>query len=119
MFTIFQVVCRMKNYIILLLFVLSSFRLIAQDAIQLKLDPLKKVQTVQASCGQCQFKMAGKGCTLAVKIKGKAYFVDNAGIDAFGDAHSKMGFCNAIRKAKVQGEVVANKYVATYFELIN
>jgi hypothetical protein len=30
-----------------------------------------------------------------------------------------MGFCNAIRKAKVQGEIVNNKFVATYFELLS
>lgn len=91
----------------------------AQDAGQLKLDPSKKVQIVEASCGQCQFKMAGKGCTLAVRINGKSYFVDKADIDGFGDAHADEGFCNAIRKAKVQGEIVNNKFVASYFELLD
>jgi hypothetical protein len=62
--------------------------------------------------------MAGKGCTLAVRIKGKSYFVDKANIDSFGDAHRSDGFCNAISKAKVQGEIVNNKFVATYFELV-
>jgi len=81
-------------------------------------NPAKKLLTVEASCGQCQFKMKGKGCTLAVRINGKPYFVDKANIDSFGDAHSKMGFCNAIRMAKVQGRIVNNKFVATYFKLI-
>ncbi len=104
--------------LLMLIAIFNSFCAISQDSTQLKLNPSKKIQIVEASCGQCNFKMAGKGCTLAVRIKGKAYFVDKAHIDAFGDAHSKMGFCNAIRKAKVQGEIVNNKFVAAYFELI-
>lgn len=91
----------------------------AQENSHSKLDPSKKVQIVEASCGQCQFKMAGKGCTLAVRINGKSYFVEKADIDGFGDAHADEGFCNAIRKAKVQGEIVNNKFVASYFEIIN
>ncbi len=105
--------------LLMLIAIFNSFCAISQDSSQLKLNPSKKIQIVEASCGQCNFKMAGKGCTLAVRIKGKAYFVDKAHIDAFGDAHSKMGFCNAIRKAKVQGEIVNNKFMATYFELLS
>ena len=63
--------------------------------------------------------MSGKGCTLAVRIEGKSYFVEKAHIDEFGDAHGKMGFCNAIRKAKVQGDIVDGKFVATYFEILD
>ena len=107
----------MKKLIVAIMIFVSS-HLIAQDSTQLKLDPTKKVLLVEASCGQCQFKMAGKGCTLAIRINGKSYFVDQANIDAFGDAHGEDGFCNAISKAKVQGEIVNNKFVATYFELI-
>ncbi len=108
----------MKKIILACIFILSAHFSFAQDSAVMELDPLKTVMIVEASCGQCQFKMAGKGCTLAVRIKGKSYFVDKAHIDAFGDAHGKMGFCNAISKAKVQGEIVNNKFVATYFELI-
>lgn len=107
----------MKKWIIALLFISIGHCVTAQDTSAIQFAPSKKTKIVQAACGQCQFKMAGKGCTLAVKIKGKAYFVDKAHIDAFGDAHSKMGFCNAIRKAKVQGEVLNNKFVASYFAL--
>ena len=91
----------------------------AQNSNAKKLDPTIKVYTVEASCGQCQFKMIGKGCTLAVRMDGKSYFVEKADIDEFGDAHSKEGFCNAIRKAKVQGEIVGNKFIASYFEIID
>jgi hypothetical protein len=107
----------MRHLLLLISFFCSSIAF-AQNPSPKTIDPAKKVLTVEASCGQCQFKMAGKGCTLAVRIDGKAYFVDKAHIDDFGDAHGKMGFCNAIRKAKVQGEVVDGKFVASYFEII-
>lgn len=108
----------MKKIIITLLMAFSFTIIFGQDSTALKFDPLKKVLQVEAACGQCQFNMKGKGCTLAVRIKGKSYFVENAHIDAFGDAHDTAGFCNAIRKAKVQGKIVKGKFVATYFELL-
>ena len=108
----------MKKILFNLLFLIPMSSVFSQDSTFAKIDPSKKVSIVEASCGQCQFKMSGKGCTLAVRINGKPYFVDKAHIDGFGDAHAKMGFCNAIRKAKVQGEIVDNKFVPTYFKLI-
>jgi hypothetical protein len=81
-------------------------------------DPNKKIQVVETACGQCQFKLAGKGCDLAVRIDGKSYFVDGTDIDSHGDAHAKDGFCNAVRKAEVQGEVVNDRFKAGYFKLI-
>jgi len=83
-----------------------------------KPDPNKKIQIVEASCGECQFKLAGKGCDLAVRIDSKAYFVDGTDIDAHGDAHADDGFCKAVRKAEVQGEVVNNRFKVTYFKLV-
>ena len=64
------------------------------------------------------FKMEGKGCHLAVKFKGNNYFVAGTSIDDHGDAHDKEGFCNAIKKAKIQGSIVKDRFVVTYFELI-
>lgn len=79
----------------------------------------QKVQVVEASCGQCQFHMKDKkGCDLAVKIDGKTYWVEGSGIDDHGDAHSGMGFCNAVRKAEVSGKVKGKKFVATSFKLL-
>lgn len=82
-------------------------------------DTNKKIDTVETACGECQFKMTGKSCDLAVRINGKSYFVEGTDIDSHGDAHAKDGFCNSIRKAAVQGEVVDNKYKVTYFKLIS
>lgn len=81
-------------------------------------DSTKKVQVVEAACGECQFHLEGKGCQLAVRINGKAYFVDGTSIDDHGDAHAKDGFCEAIRKAEVQGDIVNNRFKATYFKLL-
>jgi hypothetical protein len=81
-------------------------------------DLTKKIEKVEASCGECQFKMEGKGCHLAVRIDGKSYFVDGTSLDDHGDAHAKDGFCEAIKKAEVQGEIVDNRFKVTYFKLV-
>ena len=84
-----------------------------------KLDPKKTVQTVEASCGQCNFGLKDKrGCDLAVRIGGKAYFVEGTKIDEHGDAHAEDGFCEKIRQAEVQGEVKDNKFKVSYFKLL-
>ncbi len=74
-------------------------------------------QIVEASCGQCQFKMEGSGCDLAVRIDGKTYYVDGSNIDDHGDAHGDDGLCNCIRKAKVSGEINNGRFVASSFEV--
>lgn len=104
---------------VLVFFVAFSLKSNAQN-IPINADSTftKKI-TVEASCGQCQFKMKADGCTLAVRINNHSYFVDNANIDQFGDAHAKEGFCNAIRKANVTGKIVNNKFVVSTFELID
>ncbi|RYZ30356.1 MAG: hypothetical protein EOO10_03095 [Chitinophagaceae bacterium] len=101
--------------------VLLSFAFLgtmAQQKETPKPDATKKLLTVDASCGQCQLGLKGKGCNLAVKIDGKSYFVDGSDIDSHGDAHATDGFCNKIRKAEVQGEVVKDRFKATYFHLL-
>ncbi len=76
-------------------------------------------QVVEAACGQCQFGMAGEGCDLAVRMGGRSWFVDGTGIDDHGDAHGPAGFCNAIRTARVRGEVVGDRFVVRSFELLD
>lgn len=78
-----------------------------------------KPTIVEASCGECQFGMKGKSCDLAVLIDGKSYFVDGTTIHDHGDAHSEKGFCNAVRKASVTGEIVNDRFKATSFTLID
>ena len=78
-------------------------------------------QTVELSCGQCQFDLdSQKGCDLAVRIDGKSYFVDGANIDDFGDAHDKeTGFCEAIRKAEVVGELEGDRFKVKSIKLLD
>ena len=78
-----------------------------------------KPTIVEASCGECKFGMKGKSCDLAVRIDGKSYFVDGTKIDEHGDAHAEDGFCKAIRKASVTGEIKGNRFISTSFTLID
>ena len=80
----------------------------------------QKEQIVEASCGQCQFGLKSQmGCDLAIKIDDKAYFVEGAHIDDYGDAHDEnIGFCNVVRKAKVTGTIENDTFKATSFEII-
>ena len=100
--------------IVTVLFILTFSLGFAQDK---KETP--KTQIVDASCGQCQFGMKSKsGCDLAIRMDGKSYFVEGTKLDDHGDAHAEDGFCSAIRKAEVSGEIINEKYVATSFKLL-
>ncbi len=99
----------MKKFLLLFTFSL---------AISASAQEKQKPQVVEASCGQCNFGMEGKGCSLAVRIDGKPYFVDGTTIDDHGDSHAHDGFCSAIRKAEVTGTVVDNRFKATSFKLL-
>ena len=112
----------MKFFLLFSIFLFSAFLSNAQqEAAAKKIFKAKPTEItnrmVEVSCGQCQFKMKGKSCDLAVKINGKAYFVDGSAIDDFGDAHAKDGFCQKIRKAKVSGKIIDNRFKATSFKL--
>lgn len=97
----------------------SSVSFAQQDAkTTIVADSTKKIEIAEVSCGECKFKMEGSGCDLAVRIDGKSYFVDGTKIDQHGDAHAKDGFCETIRKAEVQGEVIGGRYKVSYFKLL-
>jgi hypothetical protein len=87
------------------------------DTNRLVFVPSQKVLLAEASCGMCQFGLGGEDCKLAVRIKGKAYYVEGAGIDDFGDAHAQDGFCNAIRPVKLQGRVVGDRYRVSWLKV--
>lgn len=80
----------------------------------------KKSFVAEVSCGQCQFDLKTQdGCDLAIRIDNKAYFVDGADIDDFGDAHNEeTGFCEVIRKANVIGKVENDRFQSTSIKLI-
>ncbi|WP_309642011.1 DUF6370 family protein [Flavobacterium sp.] len=77
-----------------------------------------KTQIIEVACGQCQFGMKAKGCDLATRIDGKSYFINGTKIDDHGDAHAKDGFCSAVRKAEVIGQIKDNRFVVSYFKLL-
>lgn len=107
----------MKTFIkTLFFFILLSGTVTAQDTTAINKN--REIQIVEASCGQCNFNLEGKGCNLAVRIEDKAYFVDGTSIDEHGDAHAKDGFCSAIRTAEVKGEIVENRFKSSYFKLL-
>ena len=110
----------MKGVFLLCGFVLVLGSAMAQktNVVPLKKDSTRKVQIVETACGECQFGLKGKGCHLAVRINGTAYFVDGTDIDSHGDAHADDGFCNAVRKAEVQGTVINNRFNVNWFQLI-
>lgn len=86
-------------------------------------DPNKPLLTVETSCGECNFKLPGDGCDVAVRLPqedgtSKAYFVDGVGISEYGHPHAENGFCMVLRKAEVQGEVVDGRFKASYFKLL-
>ncbi len=99
----------MKN-----IFILSSLILLFSCAQQ-----KEKRFITEASCGQCQFGLkTQKGCDLAIKVDDKAYFIDGAHIDDFGDAHDKnIGFCNVVRKVEVIGKIEDDRFKATSFKI--
>ena len=106
----------MREVFVVAAFLLGSVIVKGQSG---KLDTAKKLYVVEASCGQCQFGLKSKqGCDLAVRIDGKAYFVDGTKIDEHGDAHASDGFCEAVRKAEVQGKIVKGRFKSSYFKLL-
>lgn len=110
----------MKRAILIFALLTVSFVTQAQTpandpAVQSK-DP--DFQVVEAACGQCRLGLPGKDCNLAVRLNGKAYFVDGTTIDEHGDAHAADGFCQAIRKAEVKGTVVNDRFKVTEFKLL-
>lgn len=104
----------MKNLFFVLFLIVFAFNANAQTASKKEITN----QIVEVACGECQFKMRGKDCDLAVRIDGKTYFVDGKNIDDFGDAHGEHGFCNAINKAEVTGEIVNNRFKAKEIKLL-
>ena len=79
---------------------------------------VNQVQTMEVACGECQFDLPGNGCNLAVRVDGKAYFVEGTGIDDHGDAHAADGFCNSVRLAEVEGTLKGEKFQVKTLKLL-
>ncbi|MFQ6604022.1 MAG: DUF6370 family protein [Fidelibacterota bacterium] len=92
----------------------------AQDIMGKEKESTMKIekQIVEASCGECQFGLEGTSCDLAIRVDGKAYFVDGTHIDDHGDAHADDGFCETIRRAEVSGELRNGRFQVSYFRVL-
>ncbi len=107
----------MRILITVLSVMFISFSAIAQTKTVTN-DP-SLIQVVEASCGQCNFGLTDqKGCSLAVKINDKAYWVKGTSIEKHGDPHSTGGLCTLVRKAEVAGSVVDGKFEVSHFKLL-
>jgi hypothetical protein len=62
--------------------------------------------------------MKSKDSDLAVRVDGKSYFTKGTKIGDHGDAHAKDGFCNAIKKAEVVGEIKDNYFVVSSIKIL-
>ena len=109
----------LQRLIITCLFFLSVLLIACQPkSVQPVESQYSTTTVVEASCGQCNFDLSGDGCDLAIRAGGKTYFVDGATMDELGDAHSADGLCNAIRSAKVTGQVKDGRFLAKSFDLL-
>lgn len=79
---------------------------------------LTQPTVVDVACGECLFKMPGKGCDLAIRLNGRGYYVDGVDLDSLGDAHAKDGMCMVIRKARVTGELKDGRFISSSFQLL-
>lgn len=106
----------MKKVFLILAFMLGVTGMNAQE----KKAATQEPRIVEVACGQCMFGMKEikKGCDLAAMIDGKPYFVEGTKLDDHGDAHAEDGFCSAVRKAEVVGEIKNNVFVVTEFKLL-
>ena len=86
----------------------------ASQTVQVSLEN----QVVEASCGQCNLGLEGRGCDLAIRVDGEAYYVDGTSISDHGDEHGEDGMCSCVREAKVSGELVDGRFQVTSFELL-
>ena len=79
---------------------------------------LNQPTVVDVACGECLFKMPGKGCDLAIRLNGRGYYVDGVDLDSLGNAHAKDGMCMVIRKARVTGELRGGRFISSSFQLL-
>lgn len=101
----------MKNVLLLFCIALFSLTAIAQKK--------EKTYKVLAACGTCQFDMSSAtGCSLAIQVAGKFYWVDGSTLADHGDEHAHDGMCETVRKAEVKGTFKGNRFNASSFTLL-
>jgi len=88
-------------------------------ALSSKAQKKEKTYKVLAACGTCNFGMVNEnGCTLAVQIAGKHYWVNGSNLQDHGDEHAKDGMCMTVRKAKAVGRLEGDSIFVSQFNLL-
>ena len=101
----------MKNVLLIISIALFSLNVNAQQK--------EKTYKVLAACGSCRFNMSSpNGCSLAIQLAGKTYWVDGTSLSDHGDEHATDGMCKTIRKAVVTGTIAENRMNCSSFALI-
>jgi hypothetical protein len=109
----------MKQILLTTLFLFGSCLLMAQSQKgKGTMDTRLPVLEMEAGCGMCMFGVKDKDCRLALRKDQKTYHVKGTNIDDHGDAHADDGFCNATHRTKVQGKIIGDTLIVSYFELI-
>ena len=101
----------MKNIVIIFSILLFSLSANAQKK--------EKTYKVLTACGQCQLDMKSKpGCSLAIQMAGKKYWVEGSTFSDHGDEHADDGLCKTIRKAEVKGTFEDEIFKSSSFTII-
>ena len=66
----------------------------------MKPDSTKKIQTVETSCGMCQFGMKSKDCSLAVRINGSLILLTELRLMIMEMLMAKMVFVKLSERLK-------------------
>jgi Family of unknown function (DUF6370) len=110
----------MRKILLLFSFLFISILMVAQSKRTVgKINDQQPVLEMEAGCGMCMFGVKDNDCRLTLKKNEKTYYVKGTDIDDHGDAHADDGFCNATRRARVQGSFSGDTLVVSYFELIH
>jgi hypothetical protein len=75
------------------------------------------LKAAQVACGTCKFDMNGSGCDAAIKVDGKAYWLDGMEVQGHHDMHKPGGICLTVRTADVKGTITGDRLTATQLAL--
>jgi NADH dehydrogenase [ubiquinone] 1 alpha subcomplex assembly factor 1 len=88
-------------------------------AVKKSSESVVETDSARAGCATCIFHMKGvEDCKLAIEIEGRHYLVQGSDIDDHEDAHAPDGMCNTTRRAKANGKISGDRFVAEEFRVL-